>query len=138
MSDIPTPSTKAGRPTSPHLSVYRWQMSNTLSILHRITGFALAVGTALLVLWIWSAAYSPTYYGQLNECLNSPFGYALLIGWTAAFYFHLGNGIRHLFWDAGYGFSLPVMNRSGWLVLLFATAMTAGTWLCVFNANGQF
>lgn len=138
MTENTTSAAKAARPTSPHLSVYRWQISNTLSILHRITGVAMAVGTLLLVVWLWSAAYSPAYYGQLHECMNSPLGLALLIGWTGAFYFHLANGIRHLFWDAGKGFSLPAMNRSGWLVLLFAIGMTVTTWLCVFNATGQY
>ena len=63
-NDSPRP---VARPTSPHLSVYRWQISNTLSILHRVSGFAMVVGTALLVLWLWSAAYSPNYYMKLHK-----------------------------------------------------------------------
>lgn len=125
------------RPTSPHVSVYRWQISNTLSILHRISGFAMVVGTVLMVLWLWSAAYSPHFYMKLHQCLASPLGIALLIGWTGAYYFHLGNGIRHLFWDAGKGFSIPAMNRSGLFVLAFATLMTAVTWCFVFGASAQ-
>lgn len=130
-------SRSVARPTSPHLSVYRWQISNTLSILHRISGFAMVVGTALLVLWLWSAAYSPNYYMKLHECLASPVGMAALIGWTGAYYYHLGNGIRHLFWDAGKGFSIPAVNRSGFLVLAFAALMTAVTWFFVLGASVQ-
>ena len=133
-NDSPRP---VARPTSPHLSVYRWQISNTLSILHRVSGFAMVVGTALLVLWLWSAAYSPNYYMKLHKCLGSPLGILLLIGWTGAYYYHLGNGIRHLFWDAGKGFSILAMNRSGMLVLAFATLMTAATWCFVFGASAQ-
>jgi succinate dehydrogenase / fumarate reductase cytochrome b subunit len=116
------------RPLSPHLGIYRWQISMSLSILHRITGMALFAGSALLVLWLWSAAYSPAFFTTLHNCLTSMPGKVCLLGWLAAFYYHLGNGIRHLFWDAGYGFSLPVMNRSGWTVVLFALLMTAATW----------
>ena len=121
MSQVP-------RPTSPHLTIYRPQISSVLSISHRITGVALYVGTALMVLWLWSAAYAPEYYAQLHTLLASRFGQLLLIGWTAAFYYHLANGIRHLFWDMGKGLALPQANASGWMVLLFTLVATLFTW----------
>jgi succinate dehydrogenase / fumarate reductase, cytochrome b subunit len=92
---------KDNRPLSPHLSIYRPQISSVLSIMHRITGLALFVGTALITFWLWSAAYAPAFYSTFHAGLNSPFGQICLLGWTLAFYYHLGNGIRHLFWDMG-------------------------------------
>src|SRR5271154_5369551 len=105
------------RPPSPHLSIYRPQISSVLSITHRLTGLALFAGTALLVLWLWSAAYAPAFYGTLHHALASVIGRVCLLGWLLAFYYHLSNGIRHLFWDAGMGFSLPQVDRSGWAVI---------------------
>jgi len=124
------------RPTSPHLSIYRPQISSVLSIAHRITGLALYAGTALIVLWLWAAAYAPAFYGTLHEGLTSWFGQFCLFCWTCAFYYHLGNGIRHLFWDAGLGFTLPVMQKTGWMVIAFTIAMTAVTWGIVYVGPG--
>lgn len=121
------------RPLSPHLGIYRWQNSMVLSITHRATGVALFVGTALLVAWLCAAAYAPALYTTLHDLLTSPIGMLMLIGWTFSFYYHLANGIRHLFWDAGYGFALPAMNKSGWAVVLFTFAMTAATWGFAFQ-----
>lgn len=116
------------RPLSPHLSIYRPQISSVLSIMHRITGLALYAGSALLVLWLWSAAYAPEFYATLHGWLGSLPGRLLLIGWTAAFYYHLLNGIRHLAWDAGYGFTLPVMHRTGIATVISTLILTAFTW----------
>ena len=116
------------RPLSPHLGIYRKQITTVLSITHRMTGLALVAGTLLLVTWLCSAAYAPRLYPQLRDCIASPIGQLLLLGWTVSFYFHLANGVRHLFWDIGKGFSLPAAARSGWLVVIFAIAMTAFTW----------
>lgn len=124
------------RPTSPHLGIYRWQISMTMSIMHRITGMALYAGTALIVFWLWSAAYAPSYYSTFRGALNSVIGQLALLGWTLAFYYHLGNGIRHLFWDMGKGFALPVMQRTGWLVILFALLMSALTWFIAYTSTG--
>ena len=123
------------RPTSPHLSIYRWQISSVLSILHRMTGMALYVGMALIVVWLWSAAYDPAFYGTLHTLLVSPVGLFCLLGWTFAFYYHLGNGIRHLFWDIGLGFTLPVMNKTGWAVVIAAFLLTAFTWGVAFSGG---
>ena len=121
------------RPLSPHLSIYKWQISMTLSILHRITGVGLAVGLLLVVAWLSIAAYMPDMYGSFYELISSLFGQLLLLGFTWAFYYHLGNGVRHLFWDIGKGFTLPVMARSGWTVVIFSIVMTAASWYLALN-----
>lgn len=125
------------RPLSPHLGIYKWQITMVLSILHRITGVALYAGTALIVAWLWTLAYAPARHSDLLQLLATPIGQIMLIGWTGAFYYHLANGIRHLFWDAGYGFTLPVATKSGWMVVLFAGAMTFLTWNCIYSNAGQ-
>lgn len=119
------------RPLSPHIGIYKPQISSVLSILHRITGIALAVGTVPLVGWLWSAAYSAGCFAAISAFFSTAIGIALLIGWSFALYFHLANGIRHLFWDAGLGYSIPAMTRSGILVILAAFGLTGGTWWCI-------
>ena len=116
------------RPTSPHLTIYRKQITSVLSILHRLTGLALVAGTALMVAWVCIAAYGPIWYGQLHVWLSDGVGKFCLMGWTLAFYYHFANGIRHLFWDIGKGYSIPAVHRTGWLVVLFTVMMTAVTW----------
>ncbi len=125
------------RPTSPHLTVYRWQITMVLSIMHRITGMGLVVGTALLVAWLYVAAYDAANYSYMHDLLSSIPGKLLLLGWTLAFYFHLANGIRHLFWDMGQGFSIPQTTRSGWAVLIFTLIMTGATWCPYVMDAGQ-
>lgn len=116
------------RPTSPHLTIYKPQITSVLSILHRITGLALYAGTAVLVVWLWVLAYDPSSYGLLREGVSSPLGTIVMMGWTVAFYYHLSNGIRHLCWDAGMGFSISQVEKSGWISVLFTLCMTAITW----------
>jgi succinate dehydrogenase / fumarate reductase cytochrome b subunit len=116
------------RPLSPHLQVYRLPLVALLSITHRITGVALSAGTLLLVIWLGSAAYGPEAYDQVSELLGSPIGLIILFGFSAAFYYHLCNGIRHLVWDFGQGFELSTVRRSNLLVLAGAAVLTVGTW----------
>ncbi len=115
------------RPTSPHAQIYRWQIGNTLSILHRLTGVALALGLLALSYWFVSLAGGPGSYAGATRLLVSPLGLALLLGWTFSFLYHLLNGVRHLFWDAGRGFERTPRHVSGWLAVLGAIALT----LCV-------
>lgn len=121
------------RPTSPHLSIYKPQISSVLSIFHRFTGMALYAGLVVVTVWLFVAAYQPEQYAALHDLLTSFLGRLLLIVWTAAFYYHLGNGIRHLFWDIGKGFELATMAKSGWAVLFFAAAMTAISWVYILQ-----
>lgn len=117
------------RPLSPHLQVYRLPLVSLMSITHRITGLGLAIGTILLAAWLGGGAYSPEAYAGMSSFLGSWFGYLLLIGWSIALYFHLCNGIRHLFWDIGRGFELAQAHRSNVIVLVATVVLTVVTWL---------
>lgn len=120
------------RPLSPHLSVYRWQITNTLSILHRITGFGLALGLLLLAAWFITAAWCPDMFLTLQSFFASILGKLFLFGWTVAFYYHLGNGMRHLYWDMGRGFALDEVTSSGQLILVFTVSLTIFTWTMIW------
>jgi len=118
-----------GRPLSPHLSVYRWPISMTLSILHRMTGLALSMGLIALVMWLQAVALGESSYESLSGWMSSGIGQLLLLGWCFAFFLHLSNGVRHLFWDAGRGFEISQVNTSAWIVIIAALLLTAGYWL---------
>ncbi len=118
-----------GRPLSPHLSIYRWPITMLLSILHRMTGVAMALGLIVLAAWLTNAAAGPEQYQYFRVLMGSPIGIVLLIGWTLAFFVHLGNGIRHLVWDTGRGFERSQANASAWAVLIVAAVLTAVFWL---------
>ena len=98
------------RPLSPHLQIYRLQITSVLSIFHRITGVALATGTLLMTAWLVSAATSPDLFYSVQAFIFSWLGTLLLFGWTVALFFHFFNGIRHLVWDAGYGFDKSMLG----------------------------
>ncbi|MCW3473561.1 succinate dehydrogenase, cytochrome b556 subunit [Limobrevibacterium gyesilva] len=117
------------RPLSPHLQVYKPQITSTLSIFHRFTGIALSVGTLLLVWWLVAAATSDAAYASVSGFIRSPVGYLLLFGWTAALWYHFCSGIRHLFWDVGYGFELPTVHATGKAVLVATVVLTLLTWV---------
>ena len=118
-----------GRPLSPHLTIYRWPITMTLSILHRATGIALSVGLLALVGWLTQAAAGPEQYQYFRAAMSGPIGIVLLIGWTFAFFLHLANGVRHLVWDVGYGFEKSQANASAWFALVFAAVLTAVFWI---------
>ena len=124
------------RPLSPFMFPiwYRFQITSALSILHRLTGIALAVGSLLLCWWLISVAAGGELFAATHAVLASPIGILLLFGWSIAFFYHLCNGIRHLAWDAGYGFELRNATRSGYAVLAATVLLTALTWLYVFLA----
>jgi succinate dehydrogenase / fumarate reductase cytochrome b subunit len=118
------------RPLSPHLGIYRWQITMTMSILHRATGVALAVGSILLVWWLVAAGIGPDAFEHVHGLLSGGIGQFLLIGWTFSLYYHLCNGIRHLCWDAGWGFEIKSMYVTGYAVWLLALALTGfSVWL---------
>lgn len=112
------------RPLSPHLQVYRPQITSVLSIFHRITGVALGVGTLLLTWWLLAAATSPGAFAEVQGFIGSPIGLLLLFGWTVALFFHFFSGIRHLTWDSGRGFEKPGYHASG-IAVLIATAVAS-------------
>jgi succinate dehydrogenase / fumarate reductase cytochrome b subunit len=117
------------RPLSPHLQIYRPQISSALSIFHRITGVALSVGALLLVCWLVAAASGDAAYDGLSGFLRSWLGVLLLFGWTVALWYHFCAGIRHLAWDAGYGFALPTMHLTGRIVLAATAILPVLTWI---------
>ncbi len=117
------------RPLSPHLQVYRPQITSMLSILHRITGVALSLGTLLLVWWLVAAATSDAAYRSVSGFIRSPIGYLLLFGWTAALWYHFCAGLRHLAWDARIGFDLPTVHRTGKAALIATGVLTVLTWI---------
>ena len=124
------------RPLSPHLQVYRPQITSVLSILHRITGVALIGGAFLLTWWLVAAAYGPAAFGDAQALLGSWFGQLLLWVFTFAVFYHLGNGVRHLAWDFGWGFELSQVRASGIAMLAFAVAGTLLTMIVAYAARG--
>jgi succinate dehydrogenase / fumarate reductase cytochrome b subunit len=117
------------RPLSPHLQVYRWPVSMAISILHRVTGVGLGLGTLLLTWWLVAAAVSDDAFARVQWFLATPIGMLLLFGWTLSLCFHFFSGIRHLVWDAGYGYDQPWYDRSGWAVVIATLIATLLVWI---------
>ena len=128
--------TSANRPLSPHLQVYRVQLTSGLSILHRLTGIVISLGAVALVLWLLAAAGGPEDFAVAQAWAGGWIGRLALFGWTFAFFYHLANGIRHLAWDAGHGFTLKVLYASGWTVVAAAVALTLIAWVAGYSAMG--
>ena len=124
------------RPLSPDIQIYRPQLTSVLSISHRVTGIALSVGALLLVSWLLAAAAGPQAYSTVQGFMRSSLGLLLMFGWTFSFFFHLCNGIRHLVWDAGYGFKLHTIYASGWTVVAASMMLTVAAWISSFVAVG--
>lgn len=115
------------RPLSPHLSIYRPQLTSMLSILHRFTGVGLFVGSFLFVGWFVALSLGEESYQSILSFLESLVGQLLLSGWVFAFYYHLFNGLRHFYWDIGRGFDLETTYKTGWLVLGASISLTVIT-----------
>ena len=124
------------RPLSPHLQVYRWQITMTMSILHRVSGVGLVAGAFGLAWWLMAAAVGGGHYETAAACLASPFGKFLLFGFSLALVYHLLNGLRHLLWDIGWGFDIPDVYRSGWTVAVLTLALTAAIWWVALASGG--
>ena len=125
------------RPLSPHLQVYRPQLTSVLSISHRISGLANAVGALVLVLWLVAAAAGPERYAGFATFFGSFPGRVLLFLWTYSLFFHLCNGVRHLFWDAGKGFELRQAYASGYAVVAVSIGLTLLTFGAAFLGGGS-
>ena len=115
-------------PLSPHLQIYRLPLTAILSILHRITGALLALGVVALVAWLTAVVSGDAAYQTVHGWFASTLGRIMLIAWSAMLYFHLCNGVRHLFWDAGWGFELRIVDLSAVAALAATVALTALTW----------
>ena len=123
------------RPLSPHLQVYRWQITMTMSILHRASGVILTVGAFAFAWWLMALAEGGDSYARAAACLASPFGKLLLFGFSLSLVYHLLNGIRHLLWDAGWGYEIPEVYRSGWVVSVLTVALTAAIWFAALGGG---
>ncbi|NQV48182.1 MAG: succinate dehydrogenase, cytochrome b556 subunit [Rhodospirillaceae bacterium] len=119
------------RPLSPHLQVYRPQITSMLSIMQRLTGVPLAGGAVLLAYWLSSAAYGPDAFARAQALFGSWVGQVVLFGLTFALFYHLCNGIRHLLWDIGFGFDMPTLRASGIIMVTTALTLTAAVWISV-------
>lgn len=124
------------RPLSPHLQVYRPQITSVLSILHRVTGVALTFGTLLLTWWLTAAAYGAEAFATAQAFLGSWFGQLILWGFTFAVFYHLANGVRHLLWDFGWGFENEQVRQSGLVMVGFAVAATLITLIVAYAVGG--
>ncbi len=118
-----------GRPLSPHLQVYRPQLTSVLSILHRGTGVVLALGLLGLACWLLAIASGAEDYAAVQAFYGSFFGQLILFGWSYALFYHLCNGIRHLIWDSGRQLDIDSVYRGGWVMLGASFALTAICWI---------
>ena len=121
------------RPLSPHLGIYRWQLTMALSIFHRLTGVFLSIGAVLIVIVLASIASGPNEFVLVQEWISHPFGQILLVAWTFSLFLHLANGVRHLFWDAGLGFEKSTANATGVWVVLISVAATVAVWVLAWG-----
>ena len=115
-------------PLSPHLQIYRWHISSLLSITHRISGVINFLALILIFFWITFLSFGESNYDLFLSTINSFFGKFILIGFTWSMSFHLLSGIRHLFWDLGYGYEIKTANISGIIVIIFSLAVTVAFW----------
>ena len=120
------------RPLSPHLQVYRPQLTSVLSITHRASGVVLTTGTIILALWLISVAIGPETFAVMASIVGHPLGQFVLFGYSVALFYHGCNGIRHLSWDLGFGLTIPDVYRSGYVVLAATCVLTALLWYSVW------
>ena len=131
-SSYRSPKERIGqRPLSPHLQVYKPQLTSVLSIFHRASGIVLCAGVVAMAIWLIGLAYSPDVFERAAAFYTTWFGQLVFAGFVAAFFYHFCNGIRHLFWDAGRGFELGALYKSGYFVLGAAVVLT-GLYLGAF------
>ena len=109
-------------PLSPHLEIYRWQITSVLSILHRITGVVSSLGAVILILFLFSIGVSEEFFVFINNILN---------GLSFSYLFYFSNCIRHLFWDSGYGLDLNTAKLTGWFTIIFTLLLTVIFWLLI-------
>ena len=121
------------RPLSPHLGVYKFMYTMSLSIMHRLTGLAASVGFLAFVWWLMALASGPGAYEGAMRALTSPFAKLLLIGFTFSFVYHFCNGIRHLVWDTGRGLERAQSQRSAWAVVIGSALLALLVGWCLWQ-----
>lgn len=128
--------TVRSRPISPHLQIYKPQITSVLSITHRITGVALCAGAVLLTYWLMAATYGPDVFATAQSIMGSWIGQLVLLGVVFSLWYHLSNGIRHLAWDAGWGFDLDRLRLTGLAVVAVAVMLTVLTVVLIYAVGG--
>jgi len=124
-------------PLSPHIQIYRPQLTSVLSIANRISGILLSVFAVALVSWLIAAAAGAQSYAVIEIFVRSRLGHIVLFGAAFIFFLHLCGSIRHLIWDAHYGFELRTIYASGWAVVVASVALTLITWIASVALTGQ-
>jgi succinate dehydrogenase / fumarate reductase, cytochrome b subunit len=127
---------KMERPLSPHISIYSWQINMVMSIVHRITGAALYLGTLLLAAWLVAVAGGERSFALINALFAHPIGKLVLVGYTWALLQHLLGGLRHLLWDTGRGLHIGQVNALSWLTILGSIALTLAIWATGLHLRG--
>ena len=120
------------RPLSPHLQIYKPQITSILSIFHRLTGISLSIGSFIIVAWIVSLSMGVESYSYFMSIVDNWFIQTIIFGFAFALFYHFSNGVRHLFWDAGFGFELKSVYVSGSIVVLNAIILTSLTLYFVY------
>ena len=120
------------RPLSPHLQVYRPQMTSVMSILHRAAGVVLTTGTLIMATWLVSLALGKEAYDVVVMVIGHPLGQFVLFGYSVALIYHALNGVRHLGWDLGFGLTIPQVYKNGQIVLFLTVVLTMGLWSAVW------
>ncbi|NBC33276.1 MAG: succinate dehydrogenase, cytochrome b556 subunit [Alphaproteobacteria bacterium] len=126
------PTATQNRPLSPHLQIYRPQITSVLSILHRMTGVALTLGTLLIAYWLIAAASGAEAFAAAQDWIGSFLGVLLLLAWSFSLFYHLCNGVRHLAWDLGLGLEIETVTQTGWVTVAVAGGLTLVAWIVAF------
>lgn len=134
---VPAPASMGGRPLSPHLTIWKWRVHMAVSIMHRVTGHALAFGAVVIFAW-WLAALAsgPVYYRFFQDIVFSPLGVLVGVGLTWAMFQHMGSGLRHFIMDSGEGFDLATSRRMAIATFLFAAVATLAVWAFILLGKG--
>ncbi len=132
------PHKLAVRPLSPFLTIFRWPITMATSIVHRVTGVALAGGILVLAWWLISAASGPETYSTFVDLITTPLGQLVLFGFTWSLAYHAVNGVRHLAWDLGYGFAVKTADTTGILVFVLSLVLAAGAFAIAWTGNGGY
>ncbi|MBP6751037.1 MAG: succinate dehydrogenase, cytochrome b556 subunit [Xanthomonadaceae bacterium] len=127
--------TKRARPLSPHLQIYRKQITSVMSIFHRISGIVLAFGAFGLAGWLLAVSRGGDAYVRVAGAMGSLPGKLALFVFSLALVYHLLNGIRHLLWDSGWGYEIPMVYRSGYVVAGLTAVVTAGIWFVALRGG---